>query len=220
MTLYRLGLVSEEPSSIEGRTMKTLPWAEEAGAALVRYREEQPSPADLERVDTYQTTPTEMLRNPHLKVRAIENELTHMFRNFVGTIAQILDAETAAKVAYAAGLAHGKRRLSTFFAGQGLTGGVEAMAKWQDSAHAAAGARHTTALFAHYDHEIIEVVRTEDSFGASDQQSPVVNSYFAGFIDGYKSIDPKLSHVEEFWRKRADGVTEFVARFHYLADDS
>jgi hypothetical protein len=50
-----------------------------------------------------------------------------------------------------AGLAHGKRRLSTFLSGQGLSGGVESMAMWQDTAHASAGARHTTALFARYD---------------------------------------------------------------------
>jgi len=69
-----------------------------------------------------------MLENPHLKVRALENELAHMFRNFLVTLEQTLDQEGARKVAYTAGLAHGKRRLGTFLNGQGLPGGVESMA--------------------------------------------------------------------------------------------
>jgi hypothetical protein len=157
-----------------------------------------------------------MLENPHLKVRALENELAHMFRNFLVSLEETLDEERARKVAYAAGLAHGKRRLGTFLSGQGLPRGVESMAMWQDTAHASAGARHTTALFARYDDEVIEVTRTEDSFGSVGQQSPATMAYCDGFIDGYQSVDPQLSHVEELWRERPDGRTEFVARFWYL----
>jgi len=40
-----------------------------------------------------------------------------------------------------------------------------------------------------YDYEVIEVTRTGD---------------------------PQLSHVEELWRERPDGKTEFVARCWYL----
>ena len=218
MSLHRYGLVSEDPSDTAGRALTTLPWAEEATAALARYRAEQPSPAELARVDAYQTTPTEMLGNPHLKVRAIENELAHMFRNFLVSLEQNLDAESARKVAYAAGLAHGKRRLGTFLSGQGLQSGAETMAMWQDTAHASAGARHTSALFARYDREVVEVVRTEDSFGSVGLQSTTTAAYFDGFIDGYKSIDPQLSHVDELRRKRPDGTTEFVARFWYLPE--
>jgi hypothetical protein len=107
-------------------------------------------------------------------------------------------------------------RLGTFLSAQGLPGGVESMAMWQDTAHASAGAQHTTALFARYDDEVIEVTRTEDSFGSVGQQSPATKAYFDGFIDGYQSVDPQLSHVEELWRERLDGQTEFVARFWYL----
>ncbi|MGW4075554.1 hypothetical protein ACWELB_18910 [Streptomyces asiaticus] len=38
-------------------------------------------------------------------------------------------------------------------------------------------------------------------------------AYFDGFIDGYQTVDPQLSHVEELWHERPDGKTEFVARF-------
>jgi hypothetical protein len=216
MPVHRFGLVSQDPSDTATRQLTTLPWAHATTEALARYREEQPTPEELERVDAYQAAPGEMLESPHLKVRALENELAHMFRNFLVSLEQTLDEESARKVAYAAGLAHGKRRLGTFLSGQGLPGGVESMAMWQDTAHASAGVRHTTALFARYDDEVIEVTRTEDSFGSVGQQSPATMSYFDGFIDGYQSVDPQLSHVEELWRERPDGKTEFVARFWYL----
>jgi hypothetical protein len=45
---------------------------------------------------------------------------------------------------------------------------------------------------------------------------PATMAYFDGFIDGYQSVDPQLSYVEELWRERPDGKTEFVARFWYL----
>lgn len=32
----------------------------------------------------------------------------------------------------------------------------------------------------------------------------------------YQTVDPRLSHVDELWRERPDGTTEFVARFWYL----
>jgi len=59
------------------------------------------------------------------------------------------------------------------------------------------------------------VVRTEDSFGTIGQQSRVIGTYFEGLIAGYKSIDPRLSHIDEFRRERADGKTEYVVRFWY-----
>jgi hypothetical protein len=46
-------------------------------------------------------------------------------------------------------------------------------------------------------------------------EDPSDKAYFDGFIDGYQSVDPQLSHVEELWRERPDGKTEFVARFWY-----
>jgi hypothetical protein len=215
MPVRRFGLVTQDPSDVVTRQLATLPWADTTAKALARYREQQPTAEELGRVDAYQATPVEMLENPHLKVRAVENELAHMFRNFLVSLEQTLDEEDARKVAYAAGLAHGKRRLGTFLSGQGLPGGVESMAMWQDTAHASAGARHTTALFARYDDEVIEVTRTDDSFGSVGQQSPATVAYFDGFIDGYQSVDPQLSHVEELWRERPDGKTEFVVRFWY-----
>jgi hypothetical protein len=215
MPVRRFGLVTEDPSDVAVRQLTTLPWAAATAKALARYRAEQPTAEELGRVDAYQTTPVEMLENPHLKVRAIENELAHMFRNFLVSLEQTLDEEGARKVAYAAGLAHGRRRLGTFLRGQGLPGGVESMAMWQDTAHASAGARHTSALFARYDDEVVEVTRTEDSFGSVGQQSPATTAYFDGFIDGYQSVEPRLSHVEELWRERPDGKTEFVTRFWY-----
>jgi hypothetical protein len=215
MAVRRFGLVTQDPSDVAARQLTTLPWAAGTAKALARYREQQPAAEELGRVDAYQATPAEMLENPHLKVRAIENELAHMFRNFLVSLEQALDQESARKVAYAAGLAHGKRRLGTFLSGQGLPGGVESMAKWQDTAHASAGARHTSALFARYDDEVVEVTRTEDSFGSAGQQSPTTIAYFDGFLDGYQSVDPQLSYVEELWRERPDGKTEFVTRFWY-----
>jgi hypothetical protein len=48
-------------------------------------------------------------------------------------------------------------------------------------------------------------------------QSSATVAYFDGFIDGYQSVDPHLSHVDELWRERPDGKTEFVVRFWYRA---
>jgi hypothetical protein len=215
MPVHRFGLVRQDPSDTVSRPLTALPWADTTAEALAEYRAAQPALGELERVDAYQTSPAEMLQNPHLKVRALENELAHMFRNFVASLEQALDEESARKVSYAAGLAHGKRRLGTFLTGPGLPGGAESMAMWQDTAHASAGARHTSALFARYDEEVVEVTRTEDSFGSVGQQSPAMTAYFDGFIDGYQSVDPRLSHVEELRRERPDGQTEFVTRFWY-----
>jgi hypothetical protein len=86
------------------------------------------------------------------------------------------------------------------------------------TAHASAGARHTSALFARYDHEMVEVTRTEDSFGSVGEQSPTIQAYFDGFVDGYRTVDPRLTHAEEFRRERPDGTTEFVVRFWYAAE--
>jgi hypothetical protein len=35
-------------------------------------------------------------------------------------------------------------------------------------------------------------------------------------IEVTRTGDPQLSHVEELWRERPDGKTEFVARCWYL----
>src|SRR2546421_4081151 len=147
IAVHRLGLVTGDPPDSSERPLSTLPWAASAATALTDYRQQQPGAEDLARVDAYQTTPMEMLRNPHLKVRAIENELAHLLRTFITSLENTLDEDSACRVAYAAGLAHGTRRLRTFLQGQTLRGGPESMARWQDTAHASAGARHTSALF-------------------------------------------------------------------------
>ncbi len=134
-------------------------------------------------------------------------------------MAQTVDAPTARAICYAAGLAHGKRRLGTFLAGCGSAGGVKAMAAWQDTSHSSAGARHSTALFARHDSELVEVVRTEDSFGMhTGDVPPNVTAFFDGLIDGYHLADPLLSCVGELVRERPDGTLEFVHRFWYLSN--
>ncbi len=50
---------------------------------------------------------------------------------------------------------------------------------------------------------------------SAGQQSPAAMAYFDGFADGYQSVGPQLSHVDELWRERPDGAMEFVARFWY-----
>lgn len=217
MPVSRLGRVSQDPLDTSERDMKTLPWADATRQALARYREQQPSAEELAKVEAYRLTPAEMFANPHLRVRALENELAHMFRNFLTALDQTLAAESAYKVAYAAGVGHGTRRLGTFLS-QGLPGGTESMAMWQDTAHSSAGARHTSALFARYDGELVEVVRREDSFGSTGDQSATTQAYFDGFIDGYKQTDPGLSDVQELSREGADGSVEFVHRFWYRAE--
>jgi hypothetical protein len=220
MPMSRLGRLSQDPLDRTKRKLETLPWADETGAALARYREQQPGSQELARVAAYQTTPREFFDNPHLRVQALENELAHMFRTFLAALEQTLDSESACRVSYAAGLAHGKRRLSTFLRGQELPGGAKSMAMWQDTAHSSAGARHTTALFVRYDDELVEVVRTEDSFGSSTgKQSAVAMAYFDGFMDGYQAVDPRLSRVEELTRERPDGGVEFVHRFWYQPEN-
>jgi hypothetical protein len=221
MTLRRLGRVVHDPLDATRRDLKTLPWADGLKAPLSRYRAQQPTAQDLGRVDAYQVGPLEMLETPHVRVRALEGELAHMFATLMATLEATLDADSARKVAYAAGRTHGARRLGTFLAGQGLPGGPRTMAMWQDTAHASAGARHTSALFVHYDDELVEVVRTEDSFGAhTGEESATTMAFFDGFMDGYKVMDPLLSHVEELTRERSDGVVEFIHRFWYLPEAS
>src|SRR5579862_7708053 len=130
MTLRRLGRMSGDPLDTTGRNLKPLPWVEKTNPALMRYRELQPSPEDLARVAACQVTPLEYLENPHLRDAALGNEVAWMFGNLMATLDETLDAETARKVAYAAGLTHGKRWLGTFFSSHGLSGGTKAMAMW------------------------------------------------------------------------------------------
>lgn len=113
MPVHRFGLVTEDPLDVAARQLTTLPWADATTKVLERYRAEQPTAEELGRVDAYQSTPVEMLENPHLRVRALENELAHMFHNFLASLEQTLDEESARKVADAAGPAHGKWRTST-----------------------------------------------------------------------------------------------------------
>jgi hypothetical protein len=217
MPLRRLGKVTKDPLDTSKRNFKYLPWTEAGAAALATYRNEQPSAEELARAEAFKISPIEFLKNPHLRVRALESELAHFFRTWMTAIEQTLDAPTATKVAYAAGLAHGTRRLGTFLAALGLPGGTESMAMRQDTAHAGAGMRHTSALWARYDDELVEVVRTEDSFGAhTGKESEVQMAFFDGFIDGYQAADPSLTSVEELMRERPDGAVEFVHRFWYL----
>ncbi|PZU09080.1 hypothetical protein [Sphingomonas sp.] len=220
MALTRLGHVAYTATDAATAGFKTLPWVDEVVGALQSYRDQQPSAEDLARVDNYQVTPLEYFKNPHLRVRALENEAGHMFRNMIAQMDEHLDEEMARTVAYAAGLAHGKRRMSSFMNGQKLDGGPEAMAKMQDTGHSAAGPRHTTALFAHYNDQLVEVARTEDSYGAhTGKESPATSAFFDGFIDGYMATDPKLVRIEELHRDRPDGRTEFVHRFWYAPGD-
>ncbi|MFR9803740.1 hypothetical protein ACL02T_15745 [Pseudonocardia sp. RS010] len=203
------------------RCLRTLSWAERANTALERYRDRQPAAHELARVAHYRATPLEFLENPHLRVQALENELAHSFDLMWSALEETLDVETACRVSYSAGLLHGKRRLGTFLAGLESSGGAESMAMWQDTAHASAGPRHTTALFARYDHELVEVARTDDSFGTTGKaQSPVRAAFFDGFIDGYKAVDPALREVEEMTRTSADGTVETVHRFWYYPEGS
>lgn len=215
MPLRRRGKVSADPLDTSKRNLQHLPWADPA--ALARYRQNQPSADDLAMVDRYQKTPVEFLANPYLRTRMLENELSQMLRTWMTAVEQNVDADTAKTVCYAAGLAHGKRRLGTFLKGMGSAGGVQAMAAWQDTSHSSAGARHASALFVRHDHELVEVVRTEDSFGMhTGEEPPNVMAFFDGLIDGYHQADPSLSFVEELVRTRPDGTQEFVHRFWYL----
>jgi hypothetical protein len=50
---------------------------------------------------------------------------------------------------------------------------------------------------------------------ARRQQSPATTAYFDGSVEGCQSVDSRLSHVDELWRERPDGKTEFVIRFWY-----
>jgi hypothetical protein len=216
-----MGHVKKDPVDTTKRNLKALPWAEAATAALSRYREQLPSADEVAKAEKYDLGPQQFLENPNLRIRMLEVELAHMFRTMLTAIEETLDMEQATKVTYAAGLAHGTRRLGTFISGLGLPGGAKTMAMRQDTAHAASGARHTSALFARYDDELVEVVRTEDSFGAhTGQESVVQMAFFDGFIDGYKAADPLLAEVEEMVRERPDGKVEYVHRFWFRKGQS
>ena len=216
MPLHRLGRVTEDPVDSNKRDMKMLPWAQQGIEALAQYRSEQPNVEDIARARTYAMSPVDYLRNPHFRVRTLEDELGNMFRTWLVAVENSTDTETAKKIAYTAGLAHGTRRLGTFIKDLGLPGGAKTMAMRQDTAHAASGVRHTSALWAKYDDDLVEVVRTEDSFGAhTGKESEVQVAFFDGFIDGYIAADPQRIRVEELTRERADGRLEFVHRFWF-----
>lgn len=216
MPFTRLGRVQQDSADARARDLKTLPWADGAQAAVERYRRAQPTAADLARVDNYEVPAQEYFENVHLRVRALENASGFMFRNFISTLEGQLAEEDACKVAYAAGLSHGTHRMGKFMEGHKEPGGPRSMAMLQDFGHSSAGPRHATALFARYDDELVEVARTEDSYGAhTGTESEVTKAFFDGFADGYMATDPGLSRVEELTRERPDGKTEFVHRFWY-----
>ena len=216
MPLTRRGWVDDPDAELGARDWRTLPWVADTEAALERDRGRHPSADDLRRIDAYRVAPAEYLDNPHFRMRMLESELAHMLRTWLGALTEVLDEETACKVAHAVGMTHGKRRLGTFLKGQGLPGGAESMAMWQDTAHAGAGVKHTSALFARYDDELVEVRRTEDSFGSHEgKPPPASDAFFDGFVDGYMTTDPKLASVEELKRRLPDGGVEFIHRFRY-----
>ena len=216
MPLTRLGLVDQDDADVANRDLKLLPWAADGEKALARYQEDQPSAEDLAKVEAYELAPLDYFERPHLRVKSLESQLAHMFRTWLQAVEATLSEEDACKVAYAAGLSHGSRRLSTFRNRTDLPDGTEMMAMFQDTAHASAGARHASALFARYDDELVEVSRTEDSFGAhGGEESPGFQAFFDGFIDGYQKADPALTSVEELRRNLANGQVEFVHRFWY-----
>jgi hypothetical protein len=219
MPMRRLGRLTHDPMDTTKRNLKTLPWADAGKAALARYLGEKPSAEDLARVETCQVTPLEYLEKPHLRDWSLSNEVLWMFGNLMATLDETLDTETALKVAYAAGLTHGKRWLGTFLSSHGLSGGPEAMAMWNDTGHSGAGPRTMTALFARYDDELVEVVRTVDAFNLhTDKQSPAALAFFDGLHDGYQAADPKLSYAEELVLERPDGGVAYIHRYWYLPE--
>jgi hypothetical protein len=220
MPLRRLGLVTDEESSTGQENMEFLPWKDTLEEKLTLYLDQQPSKDDLARVEAYQVAPMDFFDNPHLRIKSLESEMAHMFKAWMGAVESVLDEESACKVAYAVGRTHGKRRLTTFRNGQGLPPGSKTMAMWQDTGHSCAGTKHTSALFARYNDNVVEISRTEDSFGAHTGKDPeAMKAFFDGFIDGYQDADPELRSVEELTRKLPDGRLEFVHRFWYIDRD-
>ncbi|HEX7781745.1 MAG TPA: hypothetical protein VF509_02955 [Sphingobium sp.] len=216
MPLRRLGLV-DAGQAVTGQTdLEFLPWKDATSAALARYAEQQPSAQDLARVDANQVSPLEYLENPHLTIKSIEREKTLMFGDWMKAIGEALDEETACKVAYQAGLNYGKRRLTTFREGQGLPPGSKTMAMYQDAGHASAGMKQTSALFAKFNDNLVEISRTEDPFDAhTREEQATMKAFFDGFIAGYMEADSALRSVEELMRTLPDGRIEFVHRFWY-----
>jgi len=216
MPLNRLGLVSGTQSSTGYDDLVYVEWKDAIAERFASYLEQQPSAEDLARVEAYQVSPTEFFENPHLRIKALESEGAHMFKAWMSAIGEVLDEATACKVAYTVGRTHGKRRLTTFRQGQGLPPGSKTMAMWQDTGHSSAGTKHMSALFAIYNDKVVEISRTEDSFGAHTGKEPeAMKAFFDGFIDGYQDADPDLRFVEELTRKLPDGRLEFVHRFWY-----
>lgn len=215
MPLMRLGRVADDDPS-NTRNLKPLAWADDVEQALEQYLREQPSAEDLNKVEAYEFDPLAYFERPQLRVKSLESQLGHMFRTWLQAVESTLSEEDACKVAYAAGISHGSRRMATFRARKGLPSGTEMMAMFQDTAHASAGAKHTSALFARYNDELVEISRVEDSFGAhGGEETPAFKAFFDGFIDGYQQADPDLSSVEELTRELPNGQIEFVHRFWY-----
>jgi hypothetical protein len=216
MPLRRLGLVDAETSATGQKDLKFLPWKDEMSVALDSNVRQQPSAEDLARVENYQVSPLEYLQNPHMRIKALESEMALMFGTWMKAIGELLEEEIACKVAYTVGLNHGRRRLTTFREGQGLPPGPKTMAMWQDTGHSSAGMKHTSALFAAYNENLVEIARTEDSFGAhTGEEQATMKAFFDGFIDGYQAADPDLKAVQELTRRLPDGRLEFVHRFWY-----
>jgi hypothetical protein len=216
MPLRRLGLVDAGQAATGQTDLEFLPWKGAMSDALARYVEQQPSAEDLARVGACQVSPLEYLENPHLTIKALESEKTLMFLDCMKAIGELLDEETACKVAYKVGLNYGKRRLTTFREGQGLPPGSKTMAMYQDTGHASAGMKQTSALFAKFNDSLVEISRTEDPFDAhTGEEKATMKAFFDGFIDGYMEADPALRSVEELMRTLSDGRLEFVHRFWY-----
>jgi hypothetical protein len=216
MPLRRLGLVDADQAATGQTDLEFLPWKGAVSDALARYVEQQPSAKDLARVEANQVSPLEYLENPHLTIKSIESEKTRMFGDWMKAIGEMLDEETAGKVAYKAGLNYGKRRLTTYCEGQGLPPGPKTMAMYQDAGHASAGMKQTSALFAKFNDSLVEISRTEDPFDAHTRKEQAsMTAFFDGFIAGYMEADPALRSVEELMRTLPDGRIEFIHRFWY-----
>ena len=176
--------------------MQKLPHAKPDLAA--RYPGTNLSEDDKKRMAAWQIGVEELVNRPELIVYNISDAIRSLLALVFQTAEQMLGREKAVALAEAYGKEAGKIGYGSFLRGNNLKGGPEALALYQDLAHARRGYQHASALFADYDDRSVRVTRTNCQYHSKERGTRDIytEALERGMYTGYMEIDPSLERVD------------------------
>ena len=176
--------------------MQKLPHAKPELAS--RYPGTNLSEDDKKRMAAWQIGVEELVNRPELIVYNVSDAIRSILAHVFTTAEQMLGRDKALAVAEAYGKEAGKLGYGSFLRGNNLKGGPQAMAMYQDLAHARRGYQHASALFAEYDDRTVRVTRTNCQYFSKERGTRDVytEAIERGMLAGYIEIDPSLERID------------------------